>query len=52
MQMATQYAVNRENKFKIAGFLEQLATRYVVSNIRKRRSESITCVVPLFQLMD
>ena len=50
--LAARYAVRRENKFEMAGSLKHLATRYSVSNICKRRSESITCVVPSFRVMD
>ena len=52
--LAMQYAICRENKFKMAGFLSswQRGMLYAVSNVCKRRSDSMTCVARLFRLMD
>ena len=51
-QLAMRYVGCRENKFKMMGFLKQLAAWYAASTICKRRSESITCIVCLFWLID
>ena len=51
-QLAMWYVGCRENKFKMVGFLKQLAAWYAASTICKRRSESITCIVCLFWLID